>query len=37
MNAKTIKQSAFDVFVFTVTVGIWGFVIAVDVTQWVMP
>jgi hypothetical protein len=37
MNSKAIAQLAFDAFVFTITVGIWGFVISMMILKWVMP
>lgn len=37
MNTKSIKEFAFDAFRFVITVGIWGFVIAIDAMKWVAP
>lgn len=28
---------AFDAFLFSVTVGIWGFIISMMILKWVMP
>ena len=37
MNTKTIAQLAFDAFLFSITVGIWGFIISMMILKWVMP
>ena len=37
MNTKTIAHGAFDAFLFSITVGIWGFILALFALKWVMP
>ncbi len=37
LNAKAIGQLAFDAFLFSIPVGIWGAVLSLMVLKWVMP
>ena len=32
-----VVRFAFDAFLFSVTVGIWGFILAMFALKWVMP
>ena len=34
---KGITGMAFDAFLFSITVGIWGFIISMMILKWVMP
>lgn len=37
MKTKAIKQAAFDAFLFSITVGIWGAILSLMALKWVMP
>lgn len=36
-QARAAGRLAFDAFIFSITVGIWGFILSLMALKWVMP